>query len=111
MGNLPLVTRAAVSYKPSADQFRELAATALESKDHYLIVNYSREILGQVGGGHFSPLGAYDRNTDRFLIMDVARYKYPPAWVKATDLWDAMNTDDLDAKAKRGYVVVGRPKQ
>ena len=94
--------------KQSADQFRRRAATALESKDHYIIVNFSRETLGQIGSGHFSPLAAYDRNSDRFLIMDVARYKYPPAWVKAEDLWNAMNTEDPDAKAKRGFVIVQR---
>jgi len=26
----------------------------------------------------------------RFLILDVARYKYPPVWVKACDLFEAM---------------------
>jgi len=97
--------------KQSADQFRELAATALESTDHYIIVNFSRESLGQIGGGHFSPLAVYDRNSDRFLIMDVARYKYPPAWVKTEDLWNAMNTDDTDAKAKRGFVIMSQTKQ
>ena len=97
--------------KQSADQFRELAATALGSTDHYIIVNYARENLGQVGVGHFSPLAVYDRNSDRFLIMDVARYKYPPVWVKTADLWNAMNTDDTDAKAKRGFVIVSQAKK
>jgi hypothetical protein len=59
--------------KQSADQFRELAATALESSDHYIVVNYSRgKPRARSVGGHFSPLAVYDRNSDRFLIMDVA---------------------------------------
>jgi hypothetical protein len=44
-------------------------------------------------------------------MLDVARYKYPPAWVKAADLWQAMNTEDSDAQAKRGFVVVSRAQQ
>jgi hypothetical protein len=58
-------------------------------------------------GGHISPLAAYDDKTDRFLIMDVARYKYPPVWVKASDIFDAMNTPDAINDGKtRGYVLV-----
>lgn len=92
-------------------QFRMLAATALKTTDHYVIVNFARTRLGQEGGGHFSPLAVYNEKSDRFLIMDVARYKYPPAWVKTENLWDAMNTDDTVAKEKRGFVIVGRTKQ
>jgi hypothetical protein len=95
----------------SLDQFRTLAVNALETKDRYMIVNFSRVTLAQEGGGHFSPLAAYDGKSDRFLLMDVARYKYPPAWVKAEHLWNAMNTDDADAKAKRGFVIIGRTKR
>jgi glutathione gamma-glutamylcysteinyltransferase len=32
----------------------------------------------------------YDEETDSILIMDVARFKYPPHWVPLTDLTDAM---------------------
>ncbi len=67
-----------------------------------------RKALGQETFGHISPLAAYDEKADRFLILDVARYKYPPAWVKASDLFDAMNTPDPSNGGKtRGYVVVG----
>ena len=64
---------------------------------------------GQQIGGHISPLGAYDEKKDRFLILDVARYKYPPVWVKASDLFDAMNTTDASNGGKtRGYVVAAK---
>ena len=72
-----------------------------------MIVNYLRKALGQEIGGHISPLGAYDEKSDRFLILDVARYKYPPVWVTASDLFDAMNTPDSDNGDKtRGYVLI-----
>jgi hypothetical protein len=46
------------------------------------------------GGGHFSPLAAYHEESDSFLVMDVARYKYPPFWVHADLLCQAMATPD-----------------
>jgi len=73
----------------------------------YLIINYNRNVLGQIGGGHFSPLAAYDPTTDRFLLMDVARYKYPPTWVKSQDLWHAMESVDSTSQKPRGYLVIG----
>jgi hypothetical protein len=89
------------------DEFRKLAAEYLASKDHFVIVNYLRQALGEKPGGHISPLAAYDEKADRFLILDVARYKYPPVWAKTSDLFDAMNTTDPDNENKtRGYVLI-----
>lgn len=94
----------------SLDQFRSLARTALGAKDSFVIVNYLRKAMGQETGGHISPLAAYDSKSDRFLILDVARYKYPPVWVSASDLFGAMNTTDSDNDNKtRGFVVVTTP--
>jgi hypothetical protein len=94
------------------DDFRHLARTYLEKKDHHVIVNYLRRAIGQEHGGHISPLAAYDADTDRFLILDVARYKYPPVWVKAEDLFAAMNTADLSNDHKsRGFVLIRLDRQ
>jgi hypothetical protein len=93
----------------SVAEFRSLSQAALESTDRYVIVNFQRSRISQEGDGHFSPLGAYDAKTDRFLVLDTARYKYPPFWVTADDLWEAMNTTDADSKLKRGFLLVGRP--
>ena len=89
------------------DAFRAAARDYLGTKDHFVVVNYLRRALGQERGGHISPLAAYDAATDRFLILDVARYKYPPVWVTAADLFGAMNTTDADnGDRTRGYVLV-----
>ena len=90
------------------EAFRAEARAALSTRDHYVVINYLRKALGQEIGGHISPLGAYDEKTDRFLVMDVARYKYPPVWVKASDLFDAMNTTDMVSGKTRGYVLVAK---
>jgi len=39
-------------------------------------------------------------------VLDVNRIRYPPYWAKAEDLFRAMNTNDPDAGASRGYLVV-----
>lgn len=91
------------------DRFRKMAIAALDDDDHFVLVNYLRKAIGQEAGGHISPLGAYDEDTDRFLILDVSRYKYPPVWVEAAALFGAMNTTDSDNDDKtRGYVSVSR---
>jgi hypothetical protein len=66
-------------------------------------------VIGQEKFGHISPLAAYDADSDRFLILDVSRYKYPPVWVETSALFAAMNTIDKDNDSKsRGFVIVGR---
>ena len=92
----------------SLEEFRALARQALSTPDHYIVVNYLRRAIGQERGGHISPLAAYDAETDRFLVLDVSRYKYPPIWVQAADLYAAMNTTDSDNQNRtRGFVLVG----
>jgi hypothetical protein len=90
----------------SLDSFRALARANLSRSGDYLLVNYERAALGQREGGHISPLAAYSDATDRFLILDVAAYRYPPTWVQAADLWGAMNTVDATSGRTRGFVTI-----
>jgi hypothetical protein len=90
------------------DEFRKLAAQNLNRKENFVLVNYLRREIGQEKGGHISPIAAYNAQSDRFLILDVSRYKYPPVWVKTTDLWKAMNTQDSTSGKSRGFVFVSR---
>ena len=92
-------------------KFREMAIRALAENEQYIIVNFARTALEQDGNGHMSPLAAYDSKTDRFLILDVSRYKYPATWATAKQLWTAMNTDDPTSKKKRGFILVSAPKE
>jgi hypothetical protein len=46
-----------------------VAKSYLKQKDHYILVNYLRRVLGEERGGHISPLAAYDADADRFLIL------------------------------------------
>ena len=91
----------------SVDDFRRLASAYLGEPGHFVLVNYLRTALGEQTGGHISPLAAYDAKADRFLILDVARYKYPPVWVKTADMFAAMNTPDaVNDNKSRGFVLV-----
>ncbi|MCU9847139.1 phytochelatin synthase family protein [Defluviimonas sp. WL0024] len=93
----------------SLEEFRRAAIDSIGDAESFVLVNYLRSSLGQERGGHISPLGAYDAETDRFLILDVTRYKYPPVWVDAAALFDAMNTPDSDNDDRsRGYLLVVR---
>ena len=92
----------------SLEGFRKLATDNLRQSDNFIIINYLRKAIGQKTGGHISPLAAYNKETDRFLILDVSRYKYPPVWVKTEDLWKAMNTVDSTSGKTRGFVFVSK---
>lgn len=94
----------------SLEEFRTLVVKNLQQPSNFVLVNYLRKAIGQETGGHISPLAAYNEQTDRFLILDVSRYKYPPVWVKATDLWQAMATVDSASGKTRGFVLVS-PRQ
>lgn len=60
----------------------------------------------QTGTGHFSPIGGYHAGRDMVLILDVARFKYPPHWVPLTLLWQAMDTIDEATGHRRGYTLI-----
>jgi hypothetical protein len=91
----------------NVDAFRAAARDHLGGEGTFVIVNYLRKAIGQEKGGHISPLAAYDADTDRLLVLDVSRYKYPPVWVTTPELFAAMNTIDADNENRtRGYVLV-----
>ncbi len=71
-----------------------------------LIVNYSRRALGQTGDGHFSPIGGYHAGADQALVLDTARFKYPPHWVPVELLFAAMEARDDATGEPRGWLGV-----
>jgi glutathione-S-conjugate glycine hydrolase len=103
----PVKVRVHHAADATLESFRAAARDYLGREGHFVILNYLRKAIGQEKGGHISPLAAYDAESDRFLILDVSRYKYPPVWVSASALFDAMNTIDADNQNKtRGYVLI-----
>jgi len=88
------------------DRFRAMAEGNLGDPSDFLVVNFSRAAMNQEGGALLSPVAAWDRDTDRFLVLDTAAFKYPWTWVRGVDLYAAMNTLDPDAEKSRGWLVV-----
>ena len=93
----------------SIEGFRDMAAEHLGRSSSHVIVNYSRSALGQDGPGHISPLGAYDADSDRFLILDVSRYKAPAVWVLAERLFAAMAEPIGPNAGTRGFLLIRAP--
>ena len=90
------------------ESLRILLKKALGDDGQFVLANYLRANLGQVGGGHWSALAAYDAQSDRVLILDVAKYKYTPVWVSVSTLQQAMATIDITSNKARGLVIVSK---
>jgi hypothetical protein len=86
------------------NHFRDLLKQQLAHPTKYIIVNYNLNVMSELNGGHFSPLGAYDETSDSALILDTWSAFAPWTWVKVYDLYKSMNTKDGDAY--RGYILV-----
>jgi hypothetical protein len=89
--------------KPEAEVRADLIGN-LQSGGDYVIVNYQRRAVGQNGGGHISPLAAYDERSDAFLLLDVNPAAASWVWMPAATLIGAMRT--FDTVENRGYLLV-----
>lgn len=91
------------------DAFRQHLRAATTTHDGpVLIANYSRRAVGQSGDGHFSPIAAYHASTDRALVLDTARFKYPPHWIPVDLLFSAMAQQDPATGRPRGWLLLRR---
>ncbi|KAG2486764.1 hypothetical protein HYH03_014563 [Edaphochlamys debaryana] len=88
--------------------FRRLLAECCGSEAKHMIVSYSRKAFAQSGDGHFSPVGGYHAGRDLALILDVARFKYAPHWVRVDELMEAMGHTDPAIGRPRGFMLLSR---
>ena len=97
----------------------------------FLIASYSRAAVGQTGDGHFSPIAAFHAGGGgaaagggagggggggpeeeggpgpepaRVLVLDTARFKYPPHWLPLDSLFAAMRPPDAVTGEPRGWL-------
>ncbi len=105
MGTQPLKVETFEAATLSEDEIRNRILTSLNNPNQIVIGLYHRKILGQEGSGHWSPIAAYDRASDSFLLLDVARYKYPPAWIDAKTFIAAMREPN-DNGISRGFIIL-----
>ncbi|KAL3882219.1 hypothetical protein ACJMK2_028584 [Sinanodonta woodiana] len=94
----------------TVETFREAVKHYSQRDDSFMVVSYSRRVLGQTGDGHFSPVGGYHPEKDMVLILDVARFKYPPHWISLPLLLESMKIKDKATGKPRGYVILSKEK-
>lgn len=92
--------------RADASGLEQLRGLLTQPSAAVVIAAYDRQRLGQTGSGHYSPLGGYHAGRDLALILDVARFKYPPHWVPLGTLWHAMQSLDESTTKARGYLVL-----
>jgi len=93
-----------VDDKKSEQEIRTDLVENLKRRSDYVVVNYWREAVGQQGGGHISPLAAYDPESDSFLVLDVNPASAGWVWMPTTNLVKGMRT--FDRFENRGYIHV-----
>jgi len=86
------------------EKVRQAIQDAVLDPEARVLINYDRGGIsqGNMGHGHFSPIGAYNHKLDAFLVMDVAKYKYPPVWVPTANLFSGIGSLDFCADFKYG---------
>lgn len=96
--------------RPATDNLAAFRAALAASAhgDCVMIAAYDRAALGQTGTGHFSPIGGYHAARDLALVLDVARFKYPPHWVAIEQLWRATHALDPSTGIPRGWLLLRR---
>jgi len=91
--------------KPEAEIRRDIVGN-LQTAGDYVVVNYRRELVGQPGGGHISPLAAYDAASDSVLVLDVNPAVSGWVWLPLPVLIRGMRS--FDTVENRGYVLISR---
>jgi hypothetical protein len=86
------------------DAIRQALRENMGRVDDYVIINYHRPVLDQPGGGHISPLAAYDEESDSFLILDVNPNGKTWVWVRTDKLIAAMRS--FDTIENRGFLLL-----
>ena len=96
-----------VDDQKSEAEIRADLAENLKRAGDYVIVNYRRDAVGQRGGAHISPLGAYDAESDSVLVIDVNPASAMWVWMPTAMLIRGMRT--FDTLENRGYILVQEP--
>lgn len=108
LGTFPVEVRKYHAADLSLGQFRDLIRATTQHSDRFVLLNFRRVEIGETGGGHWSPLAAYDAASDSALLLDVARYKYPAVWVPVTQLYAGALAVDSVSGLSRGIVIIGK---
>ncbi|KAF8940634.1 hypothetical protein BGZ47_007678 [Haplosporangium gracile] len=92
--------------RTTIEQFRQDIKLVSTSDQVHMVLSFSRAALGQTGSGHFSPVGGYHADEDKVLVLDTARFKYPPFFATVQELWESLLPVDPETGECRGYFLV-----
>lgn len=98
--------------RTSLERWREVLEHNEAHADDWLLINFfDAELTGAGDYGHIAPVGAYDSDGRRLLVLDPDREWYEPFWVPDVVALRGMATLDTVSKRNRGYVyVAARPR-
>ena len=96
-----------IKIKGPADlvEFEKAVVSAASGNHVDVIVNYSSPVVGRPGGGHFTPIGGFNRSSKEVLLSEVNIAMNPPFWVHINNLFKAMMPKTL-GDAQRGYIII-----
>jgi hypothetical protein len=107
-----LEARVTVTHVPEASaqalaQLQQALRANEATADDWLLVNFLAAAYVGVGDyGHIAPVGAYDADTRRVLILDPDRAWYEPYWIPDEVALTGMATPDSVTGEPRGYLQV-----
>lgn len=110
LGTFPVKVSKYEAQELSQEEVLRSIVSALENPNQVVLALYQRREVNQEGGGHWSPIAAYDSESDSFLILDVARFKYPPVWMNASKFINSMQTVNNNNKS-RGFIIIEKPSE
>ncbi|HTH15945.1 MAG TPA: phytochelatin synthase family protein [Magnetospirillum sp.] len=88
---------------------RALLAASAANPDDVVLVSFDQGwLLGEASVGHVSPVGDYDPDSHRVLVMDVDRERFGPVWIPDRALLAAMRRADDDDPD--GVIVIRRTR-
>lgn len=88
--------------------FKTMVLASCRLPGMYSIINFGRKELKQTGSGHFSCIGGFHSHSQKILVLDTARFKYPPYWVDIDQLYNSVNSIDNNSGKKRGILVLSK---
>jgi hypothetical protein len=101
------VTHLPAASPEALEEFRAALRASEVSDSDFVVVNFlARSYVGSGDYGHIAPVGAYDSEQRRVLILDPDRTWYEPYWVPDEVALAGMATLDPVTGEPRGYLYV-----
>ncbi len=88
------------------EKFRQILKNILNENEKFVVANFDGKLIEKGTRGHFSPIVAYNEESDEVMVMDVALHKNQWYWIELNKIFAAMNSKD--GNSYRGYAIVSQ---